>query len=388
MEKMVDDNFKQDILNQEKYSKNEEIELYTRNIKLGNVIDFDNIEFTKNIKFIGDQHDFYIKLKNGKFKNKISFEGHLTIKIEDSEFHSINNIDNLNGKISIDKCTITEVRDKENIYYKECKATKLFFEGGIINEGIKEIGQLIFEGGNFLNREVDVENVKELKFENITINSKSIAGSFIISNFNPSNESLLDIKNSDMEFMTFSNSDMSNSILKFEASDLTKITMVNSRLPKSAVNLEDKKNAREPYRQLKIVCIKHYDKIGELYYKAKEYNEHFKSLKWSRDFNSKFVLCLNKYSNCYSTQWWPALIWIFVIGLIFYPLYLLSLDLKPCNIECWNKSLLFLTPARSLNPLELKTELTFLSYLVDIFHRILSGFFIYQFIQAFRKYGK
>jgi len=81
-----------------------------------------------------------------------------------------------------------------------------------------------------------------------------------------------------------------------------------------------------------------------------------------------------------------------VISVLFYVLYLCSLGrIFNCNDVDWNLIgyyFSFLDITHRSDFLVSKTELNGFSLTIDYFNKILVGFLIYQFIAAFRKYGK
>jgi hypothetical protein len=56
--------------------------------------------------------------------------------------------------------------------------------------------------------------------------------------------------------------------------------------------------------------------------------------------------------------------------------------------EFWQKYWLFITPFHNIHLMGDEYSYSGLSYFIDIFHRIINYFLLYQGVQAFRMYGK
>lgn len=109
----------------------------------------------------------------------------------------------------------------------------------------------------------------------------------------------------------------------------------------------------------------------------------------------KLILWINRVSNNHGLSIiWP-LLWFLLFTIGFYILYLLSLDkISICNCnEAFDCSLVkyyfsFIDPTHKTDFLVDTTKYTFWSLAIDFFNKLCSAFFAYQFIAAFRKYGK
>jgi len=115
------------------------------------------------------------------------------------------------------------------------------------------------------------------------------------------------------------------------------------------------------------------------------------------------ILYLNKITNNYGLSWVKALGFIFYTSIILYVVYILSfiflgnypfefgwngwIEFKQASNFTLKNYLQFLWPTHKFDFME-GTKSTFITYLIDIFSRIVIGFGIYQMIQAFRKFGK
>ena len=107
---------------------------------------------------------------------------------------------------------------------------------------------------------------------------------------------------------------------------------------------------------------------------------------------------MHKISTEYGSSWIRgALLTIFVVSPVCYLIYSLTLPGVCCHFfqDGWQSGvtlhlkyfLTFLLPTHSLDFVQ-GIKLSWASYALDIFGRILIGFMIYQTIAAFRRYGK
>lgn len=107
----------------------------------------------------------------------------------------------------------------------------------------------------------------------------------------------------------------------------------------------------------------------------------------------KAILCINSWSNNHGLSIALPLCWFISLTIIFYTLYLLSLNRFFINHNDIDWTLIgyyfsFIDPTHRIDFLVDKTELNFRSLMIDFSNKIISSFLIYQFIAAFRKYGK
>jgi ribosomal protein L21 len=152
---------------------------------------------------------------------------------------------------------------------------------------------------------------------------------------------------------------------------------------------------RDTYRSLKNIASRNNDQPQALRFYVEEMKKHRKltiennsPLKLNR-----ITLAFNYWTNDFGLNWWRPIWLLLAISMIAYILLLFSLDSKIggfnySNIELFfNKYLVFLDPLHKTEDIS-KLPWGFYSYLINFLFRIIEGLFIYQTIQAFRKYSR
>lgn len=199
-------------------------------------------------------------------------------------------------------------------------------------------------------------------------------------------------KDSDLSQIEFSFTDFSHSCLEVYNTSFEGLKFSNVKWFKKIYSHTGSKNPPEDYDicrdfKNKMVAIK--NKPSELHFKKLEYDARLKNLSWRNDFQDKFILFLNKFTNYHGTSWLLSAFWIFFLGIVFFTGFIHQSSLQIPILEgvrChFAKYLLFLLPTHSLDILGENT-LTDASIIWDFVYRLLSFFLIYQFIAAFRKY--
>jgi hypothetical protein len=265
---------------------------------------------------------------------------------------------------------------------------------------------------------IDIENIKcnsaylhefsskDARFYNIEAQTK---------------ESKFEIKNSDLTNAWFNKVDFKSfELVSFYKTTLERTIFSATKFPSkiealSNIHYPDKKEDNyfdsqyENYKQLKTALNNQGNQIQALEMHQKMYDaiEKSKNLK-SQD---KFILFLNRISNKHGTSIKHAF-WI-ILGLIFvfYIAYCLGLSQAPYEFgwKGWNsfyiaisESFVFLldnlkcmtilaNPAHRINDLidvNNNKSLSTFSYAISFFSRIFIGWGYYQFVSAFRKFGK
>jgi len=161
------------------------------------------------------------------------------------------------------------------------------------------------------------------------------------------------------------------------------------------INMDDQKTyiiPRDECRQLKNIAKKNENSIDEDYFKAYELHALMQELKlFSYRFDTKFTLILNNLSNRFGRSWLIPLVLILIVGLVFYTWYfhttLIWKNSHECIIGYLKYYWMFINPIHSFYLFDKEVTIG-LSFFVDTFHRILNYYLIYQFIAAFRKFGK
>ena len=145
---------------------------------------------------------------------------------------------------------------------------------------------------------------------------------------------------------------------------------------------------RELFRQLKNVCAKNMDKIGQLQFEKMEMLFYSNQLSWKKNFQDWFILKSNQISNNHGLSWLRPLTWLISLTLIFYTI----INHISGSFYCYHigKYLYFLMPFHNIDDI-LCFEVSKLThrnwvYFWDITQRLASSYFIFQFLRAFRKF--
>ena len=106
----------------------------------------------------------------------------------------------------------------------------------------------------------------------------------------------------------------------------------------------------------------------------------------------RFILMLNKLSNNYGLSIKRPIYWFFGVTVFFYLIYLWSLG-RIFQSTAFESDLIgyyfsFIDITHRSDFLDKKEQLTGLALTVDYLNKVVMGYLIYQFIAAFRKYGK
>ena len=159
-------------------------------------------------------------------------------------------------------------------------------------------------------------------------------------------------------------------------------------------------NKRETFRIIKQSYSKNGNEIDSLEFRKREhitfFNETWRNLLNGRKIGSSlqnsFILCLNLISNFFGVSWMISLVFISLIGGLFFllsiteiPEFYFTYKPKEWEVEHLKYFLEFLNPTHKFDYIQ-KENLSTKFYFFDFIGRIFVGYGIYQFIQAFRKY--
>ncbi|CCG99966.1 hypothetical protein FAES_1957 [Fibrella aestuarina BUZ 2] len=248
----------------------------------------------------------------------------------------------------------------------------------------------------------DLKISELINFRNFNCNGKLKLHNIFIKN------SIIEILSSDLGKSEFIN-------VAFDS--LKHISVIDSKIsdcnlsmcpaPKKIIgeNKIDHTGARDAIKQLKLAYSKSGDKIQEMSLSPYEYDEHFKSLAmWSNwtNFFDKFILFLNKKSNFYGHDIGVAFISIVLSSIFFFSLFCYSLGFRLGNDFAELRRILsyifeFVNPLHKpeyiisglLNTKEIDpSQISNYTRVCEGISKIFITFFLYQFIQAFRKFGK
>lgn len=204
--------------------------------------------------------------------------------------------------------------------------------------------------------------------------------------------------------------------LVFAFSKITEVFLAGTHMPISIDVPEDKiddlhTQRRLGYSQIKKIFENRGDTVEAGNYYAKEMDAHYESLNYIENWWEKTNLLLSKISSYYGQSWKRGLISLFIVSTILFSLYTYALGYR-LSLPATNNTLNncyevisylfeFMNPIRradyipeqlyifhySEKPIEIY-QIPRLARIIDVLSRVVIGFFLYQFVQAFRKYGK
>lgn len=263
--------------------------------------------------------------------------------------------------------------------------------------------------------------VRKLRANNVFIREFSTSEAEFTGISSRAGDKKFEIAYSELEHVWFNKFNLNSFlIVSFYHSTIEKARFSSTKFPKEILSVEnvhypEKKNddyaeeIYENYRQLKATLINSGDFVGALAMHAKMYNAISRSKHLGRQ--DKVILCLNRVSNNHSTSIHRAFILAILLILIFHFLNIIAFTNAPYswgwegnvsflkaigdnfNFAVTNNKLLFViaNPAHQLEDLAIGNDDSFVSggnYAVSFFSRIFLAWAYYQFIMAFRKFGK
>jgi len=188
--------------------------------------------------------------------------------------------------------------------------------------------------------------------------------------------------------------------LRVTASKLDQIVCTGTNWPKHITSPSANNNAfevRETCRQLKLAMNQHHDKASELHFHALEMRAFRKDIKeksrfW-QDGVDKFSLWTGSF-NDYGMNWFRPLIILFIIINFIHTLMIISetssfpfTQAFSCGFY-WSDYFTLYNPAHRQDHLIIAKEANGWTAALNFFSRIISAFFIYQIITAFRKFKR
>jgi len=203
------------------------------------------------------------------------------------------------------------------------------------------------------------------------------------------------LMDSEMDKAKFINCDFSNTILychnsNFKIEEYRNVKWFQTIRKLKADWRKTKLLSRDECRDLKLVAHKLENSIDESYFRALELIAHSQELKlFSRNFDSKITLFLNRISNRFERSWLIPLIWILVFGIVMFYFTLNFSKLGPIDFKDYYNEFkffwIFLNPIHDFDFLG-DDKSTSCSVFLDTIHRIFNSYFIYQLVAAFRKF--
>lgn len=257
------------------------------------------------------------------------------------------------------------------------------------------------------NGKISIENTE---INNLFIRNFRSKSDTLLYNISPySTESKIEVHKSNMDNSWFDNIDFNGyQILSFYRTRFAKASFTSCNFPKDNLSFEKFKtleNIHYPDKKPQNYYKDQYETFLQLkkslensgnYYEAQKLSsiskeslrKIYKLSKWD-----KFILWTNAKSNNHGLSIKRPLLGLFGFSFLFYILYLLSIGrIFNFNHEIdWTLvghyfSFMDLTHRKDF--LVSKEEYTFWTLSIDFANKLIVGFFLYQFIAAFRKYGK
>lgn len=268
--------------------------------------------------------------------------------------------------------------------------------------------------------------IEDCKIDNVYIRNFSPKSDFIIYNLETRglNKGKFEVHNSNLDNTWFNSVKLNQYFIVFFKSSFinTKFSstvfptikeLLNSNNISSITNIHypDKKSETNSYNrdmyELFIELKQAFEKRGNVFEAQKmksiahdflykiETNNLFKSDFW----NSKLILLLNRISNFHGVSVRNSFLLIIVFILFFHCLNVLSFASYSFGFNNWveSKSIISNTkryvfvianPAHRVSSLAPETEITGFTYATSFCSRIVVGYLYYQFIAAFRRFGK
>ena len=240
--------------------------------------------------------------------------------------------------------------------------------------------------------------LKNLQFENFTN-----LGNITLAKINLSEK--LIIRNTDLGKSTFIDCDFSNREMYFFSSKINEIALAGVKLPspnKINSTLENNKYQKKlALSQIKKVFQNMGDNLTASIYQTEELNTYESTLNWNWE---KRNLFLNRITNNHGQNWILPLCLLLVSTALFFTLYCISLgfyiELKSYNnVELFFNNLSyffeFLNPIRKsdflpkvLSNSKSLTKTPSITFFIDSIAKIVNAYLLYQFIAAFRKFGR
>ncbi|GAA0872395.1 hypothetical protein GCM10009117_15420 [Gangjinia marincola] len=268
---------------------------------------------------------------------------------------------------------------------------------------------------NLIKSRINVSNIHASLFK---INNLVSPQELKLSNISAKNSSKSEISfsNSDLESALFNNINFKNfSLISFYKSTVSEAKFFSCKFPSNILNYNNfnslehidfgivDKNIfyRDQYHTF-LSLKKSLEKTGDIYEAQKMKSlayRYLEKMKGLRFFQDVIPLKLNKWSSDHGISPIKALCWIIGVSGLLYFLLLLSFDhlqFDPNNKK-WYSALIInfkyfivlLNPVHRVSDLIPKGEEDVNSiYLLSFFSRVIIGYLYYQFIAAFRRFGK
>jgi hypothetical protein len=265
------------------------------------------------------------------------------------------------------------------------------------------IGYLQLWGTN--NRKDTFLNLEKVSLKKLHFDKIYNEGIITLKEINIQENGVLSIHSSSIGRTDFILCDFSKAILEFENSKIADSFLSETDFP-NAVKIGNDINhaqAQLAFGQLHTAFQKQGDTVRSLEYQSREIEAHYRKLKWFITKKKPYVnitwlnLWLNKVSNNFGRNWFRALIFSILIGIIFFYSLVLSTKEYHFGLPITLDSGLIKSFFKFMNPLRFfetdalfqkSVSLSAWSYLFDFAGRIFIAYGFYQTIQAFRRFGR
>lgn len=416
----------------------EKVQIGSGTFKEGLIIT--SIEVNKKFTFMNGEYEKPVYVYSGNYKEGISLLGGI--------FHDGLYI--LGGHHQ-GKTSISGGEYLKRVVIKDGKFDDNFtLSGGTFGDGFMITGgsfkkEVILSGGKFSGDISIIEDKNTLSLnsidlsirepnlavtlEGLTLNSIRLFGLSMIQKLRLVNINLTDTKSSlTIENTSLNNTeligcDFQDANLTVDNSNLLGLFYTDTLFPEHVKSSEsdDQKNleqVRDTYSQLKTVAEKQNDRQSSLYFQSKANDKLFslanskltsKKGKWLNYFNpfregwgEFFQLLLNKCSNDFGQSYLRALVVFVILTIPLYVLYILVISPEiSMGLDCvytwkvitiyWGDYFQFINPLRPVDFLHKKIGCISPSGgvgVIDWTSRVVIFYLSYQFVQAFRKYGR
>jgi hypothetical protein len=289
---------------------------------------------------------------------------------------------------------------------KESVIESLKFGDIRINKGL----EILSKTNNLINNlRINISKIDSIKIESVRIHEFILEGShnslisinnclidrlissaigirskFIIDNLQPFNKhkSVLNFAKCEVTHLEILNSNLNKyEELTFLDSEFKKLYFSNIKW-KTKVQNNIYDCIRE-HRFLKNLMSEQGNKVDEILFLAYELDAYRQSLVFKKNISEKTILWFNRWTNFYRLNVGLPVLLFVIFGLVFF------LSILCCEGESivgnWGRFFLFINPIHSISFLDIK--LSNFSLFLDFTSRLFLSYFIYQFIQAFRRHS-
>jgi hypothetical protein len=144
---------------------------------------------------------------------------------------------------------------------------------------------------------------------------------------------------------------------------------------------------REFFRQLKNICAKNMDKVSQLRFEKMEMDAYTLQLNPKTDFQDWIILKSNELSNSHGQSWAKPLLWLLLFSFVLYTLLQVVFgSFGEYHLGNYFNFLLPFHDVKDVLVINGTGGVPNLLRLIDVLQKLISGYFIFQFLRAFRKY--